>query len=187
MFWILLGLGAILLSAGIGMYLWSRRARARTGLPAGDVVYSDTGAWESVEKPLFSRRYGLVGKPDYLVRLLNDGASCLVPVEVKSRKRPAVTPAGHLLQLAAYCLLVEEVHHTRPPYGLLHYADATLQIAYTDALRQAVLDMAQEIRAARRAADLHRDHSDPARCRGCGYRHACDEALTQLSVVGQCR
>lgn len=179
MFWILLSLGVILLLAGIGMYVWSRQARARTGLPAGEVVYSDTGAWESVEQPLLSRRYGLVGKPDYLVRMQSDGVSCLVPVEVKSRKRPAVTPAGHLLQLATYCLLVEEVHRTRPPYGLLHYADATLQIAYTGELRQAVLDAAQEIRQARRAVDLHRDHSDPARCRGCGYRHACDEALGQ--------
>jgi CRISPR-associated exonuclease Cas4 len=102
-----------------------------------------------------------------------------VPVEVKSRTQPTVTPAGHILQLAAYCLLVEETQKMRPPYGLLHYADATLQIAYTDALRQAVLDAAQAIRQARTAADVHRDHDDPARCRNCGYRHACDEALRE--------
>ncbi|RIK34397.1 MAG: CRISPR-associated protein Cas4 [Chloroflexi bacterium] len=179
MFWILLGLGLILLLAGFAVRHWGHRAQAQTGLPVGEVVYSDTGAWQAVEKPLISRRYGLVGKPDYLVRVQAAGGALLVPVEVKSRTQPAVTPAGHLLQLAAYCLLVEETQKARPPYGLLHYADATLQIPYTDALRQAALDAAQAIRQARHAADVHRSHDDPARCRGCGYRHACDEALAE--------
>lgn len=177
MFWILLGLGVILLLAGIALRGWGVQQRAQTGLPVGKVVYSDTGAWETPEKPLLSRRYGLVGKPDYLVRVQAGSNTLLVPVEVKSRTQPAVTPAGHILQLAAYCLLVEETQKVRPPFGLLHYADATLQIPYTDALRQTVLDTAQAIRQARTAADVHRDHNDPARCRGCGYRHACDEAL----------
>ena len=49
--------------------LWwtSRSLRAHTGLPSGRVVYSDTGAEEVVEKPLRSQRYGLVGRPDYLL------------------------------------------------------------------------------------------------------------------------
>jgi CRISPR-associated exonuclease Cas4 len=141
------------------------------------VVYTDTGAWEEVPQPLLSRRYGLVGKPDYLVRLRDGQRSTLVPVEVKSRRRPAVTPDSHILQLATYCLLVEDVHKVRPAYGLLHYADATLQIPFTDALRRAVLESADAIRAARRAPDLHRDHNDPARCRGCGYAHDCGEVV----------
>src|SRR5690606_12937834 len=122
-------------------------------------------------------RYGLIGKPDYLVQVKDQGKPTLAPVEVKSRTRPAETPAGHILQLATYCLLVEEVHQVRPPYGLLHYADATLQIPYTEELRQAVLDTAAAIRAARSASDVHRDHADPARCRGCGYRYACGEEI----------
>ena len=69
----------------------------------------------------------------------------------------------------------------RPPYGLLRYADATLRIDYTDELRAAVLQAADGIRRARgdpgTTADLHRDHDDPARCRHCGYRHACGEVV----------
>lgn len=166
-----------LLLLGIALYWWGGMQRRRAGLPAGEVVYSDTGVWETVEKPLISRRYGLIGKPDYLVRVKGQGKPTLAPVEVKSRSRPADTPAGHILQLATYCLLVEEVYRVRPPYGLLHYADATLQIPYTEELRQAVLDAAAAIRAARLASDVHRDHDDPARCRGCGYRYACGEEI----------
>jgi CRISPR-associated exonuclease Cas4 len=177
MLWLLLLGGLALLLAGFALGWWGVQRRVQSGLPAGEVVYSDSGGWETVEKPLISRRYGLIGKPDYLVRVKLEGAPMLVPVEVKSRRRPAETPASHVLQLATYCLLVEEVHRLRPPYGLLHYADATLKIPYTDALRQAVLEAAAAIRAARTAGDVHRDHDDPARCRGCGYRHGCGEEV----------
>jgi CRISPR-associated exonuclease Cas4 len=127
MTWLLLLAIAILL---IGFVLWrfGLRARQATGLPIGEVVYTDTNAWEKVPEPLLSRRYGLVGKPDYLVEVRAGQRMSLVPVEVKSRRRPPVTPDAHILQLATYCLLVEDVHKVRPAYGLLHYADATLQI-----------------------------------------------------------
>ncbi len=163
----------------LALFFYARRLRVDAGLPAGEVVYSDTGAWETVEKPLLSRRYGLVGKPDYLVRVTQDGRQLTVPVEVKSRTRPRTTPESHILQLAAYCLLVEDIFKQRPPYGLLHYADATLQIPFDEELRRAVLDTAEEIRLARKAPDVHRQHEYPSRCRGCGYRHGCgQEALT---------
>jgi CRISPR-associated exonuclease Cas4 len=176
MIWLLL-IAIVLLI--LGALLWRRglAAQRATGLPTGEVVYTDTGAWEEVAEPLLSRRYGLVGKPDYLVRVAAGQQSTLVPVEVKSRRRPNVTPDSHILQLATYCLLIEDVHKMRPAYGLLHYADATLQIPYTDDLRRAVLEIAAEIRAARKAADVHRDHNDAARCRGCGYAHGCGEVV----------
>jgi len=163
----------LLLIAG-GVLLWRGRAGWQaTGLPAGEVVYSDTGQWEKQEKPLISRRFGLVGRPDYLVRLVENGQSIAVPVEVKSRRRPAEAYASHILQLATYCLLVEDVLKTRPPYGLIRYADATLRIPYTDDLRAQVLQAAEEIRACRAAPDQPRDHNDANRCRNCGYRRAC--------------
>lgn len=175
MLWIIATIAIGILLVGIGLFRHGLRTRQETGLPTGEVVYTDTGAWEQVAEALVSRRYGLVGKPDYLVLVRSGASTTLVPVEVKSRRRPTVTPDSHILQLATYCLLIEDVHKTRPAYGLLHYADATLQIPYTDDLRQTVLEIASEIRDARKAADLHRNHNDPARCRGCGYAHACGE------------
>jgi CRISPR-associated exonuclease Cas4 len=175
---LLLGATLILLVAGIALIIAARRMRAARGLPAGEVVYTDTRAWEEQPQPLVSRRYGLIGKPDYLVRTQEKRAQLTIPVEVKSGKRPQTPHEGHVLQLATYCLLVEDTLGSRPPYGLLHYADATLRIPYTDDLRQRVLETASAIRAARRAADLRRDHDDPRRCVHCGYRHACgDDAL----------
>jgi len=172
---------AVLLLLAIGLLLL-RRGRVQwqqTGLPAGEIVYSDTGQWEKQEQPLISRRYGLVGRPDYLVQISENGQTFSIPVEVKSRRRPAQPYASHILQLATYCLLVEDVRKVRPPYGLLRYADATLRIPYSDELRGQVLAAADGIRAGRNAETLGRDHQDPTRCRNCGYRRACgSEALT---------
>ena len=141
----------------------------------GEVIYSDTGAEEAVEAPLISRRYGLVGKPDYLVHTQVGGKRVTIPVEVKSRKRPASVYENHTMQLAVYCLLVEEKFGNTPPYGLLRYADATLQVEFSDRLRYQVLEAAESLRKARSAVDVHRQHEEGERCRGCGYRHACGE------------
>jgi CRISPR-associated exonuclease Cas4 len=173
--WLVLGIALLLLALG-GWLLWrARRLRASTGLPAGTVTYADTADWQPVQRPLLSRRYGLVGKPDYVVK---PATGAPIPVEVKSRRRPAQPPRHHILQLATYCLLIEETSGSAPPHGLLHYADATLEIPFTPELRRAVLQTAEAIRRGRGAADLGRDHDDPARCRYCGVRHACDQALT---------
>jgi CRISPR-associated exonuclease Cas4 len=176
MIWLLIA-ALFILIVGVALWRFGFRTQQATGIPSGEVVYTDTGAWEQVPEPLLSRRYGLVGKPDYLVRVRVGQQTTLVPVEVKSRRRPSVTPDSHILQLATYCLLVEDVHKVRPTYGLLHYADATLQIPYTDELRRTVLEIADAIRAARKAPDVHRDHNDAGRCRGCGYAHGCGEVV----------
>ncbi len=164
-----------------GVLLWhrGRALQEAAGLPRGQVVAADTGSWRPVSAPLVSRRHGLIGRPDYLVRVREGDRVYHIPVEVKSAPAPPEPYPGHILQLAAYCLLVEDVHRVRPPYGILHYRDRTLRIPFTDALRQQVLDTAAALRAARRAPEVHRSHQDPARCRACGYRRACgDQALT---------
>lgn len=176
-FWLFL-LVALLALTGTALLWWSRHMRAQSGLPAGEVVYSDTGAEQVVLEPLVSRRFGLVGKPDYLVEVRRGGQQLVVPLEVKSRNRPAAPNAGHILQLAAYCLIVEDHYGQRPPFGYLRYADATLTIPYSDVLRDEVLQAAEAIRAARRADNIRRSHTSPARCEHCGYLVACGvEAL----------
>ncbi len=172
---ILAAISIILFLCGFFFIWWSRRTRAAAGLPGGELVYSDTGAEETVEAPLISRRYGLVGRPDYLVHQQAGKHKLVIPVEVKSRRRPATPHPGHILQLAAYCMMVEEVHGVTPPYGLLRYANATLQIPFTEELRRQVIDAAEAVRRARRAPDIPRQHSEPERCRHCGYRSACGD------------
>src|SRR5260370_32268139 len=89
---------ALLLLGALGLWLWARRERVAAGLPSGQVVYVDTGAWQRNEQPLFSNTYQLTGKPDYLVR----ERSRVIPVEVKSRAAPDEPYLAHVMQLAAY-------------------------------------------------------------------------------------
>lgn len=176
--WLLFPLLIVLL--GVWLLRRGRRAYQATGLPTGEIVYSDTGAWQKVEKSLINRQYGLIGKPDYVVQTEEQGRTVTIPVEVKSAKRPPSPHTGHLLQLGAYCLLVEEVYQRTPPYGLLHYADATLRIPFTEELRHLVLSTADAIRRTQDANQVHRSHHEPHRCRVCGYQHRCGkQQLTQ--------
>ena len=171
---------ALLLTLLGGLLLWlGRGQRRRSGLPAGELLYRDVGTWQATERPLRSRRYGLVGRPDYLVQTRAGADIFVVPVEVKSRARPRRPYSSHVLQLATYCLLVEENFGSAPPYGILRYADDTLRIPYTDELRGRVLETADAIRRARGAPDVRRSHRQSSRCAACGYRAACgSEALT---------
>ena len=43
--------------------------------------------------------------------------------------------------------------------------------------RERLLEILDEVRAARQSNTVHRDHNQAGRCRACGYRAACDEAL----------
>ena len=103
----LLLIGVLLLLA-LWLYLSAARSQRRSGLPQGRLVYADTGRWSEVSRPYFSQRYRLTGKPDYLVET-GDG---LVPVEVKHGAAPVGGQPydSHVMQLAAYCLLVEDAH-----------------------------------------------------------------------------
>jgi CRISPR-associated exonuclease Cas4 len=164
----------LLLALALGLLLWGWRQRQQSGVPEGKIIYSDTGAWRRNDRPLFSNRYRLTGKPDYLVRQGGE----IIPVEVKSTQLRGRRPyASHVMQLAAYCLLVEDVLGVRPSHGILKYADVTLRIDYDEALRQALLATIQAMRRASGRRDIPRNHNDAIRCRYCGYRGACDQAL----------
>jgi CRISPR-associated exonuclease Cas4 len=151
------------------------RLREESGLPAGRLIYADGSQtdWHPPAKPLYSARYRLVGKPDYLVRT-GDG---IIPVEVKSAPTPDIPYLGHILQLAAYCLLVEETTDQTPPHGLLKYADALYEIDFTAELRAELLDTLADMRRDRLARNVARNHDQPNKCARCGFRPGCDEAL----------
>ncbi len=156
------------------LLLWvARRGRARSELPKGRVVYSDTGGWGRLDRPLFSRAFQLTGKPDYLVA---DGYR-VIPVEVKSGRAPDQPYASHVLQLAAYCLLVEECYGQQPPYGIVKYDDHAFEVDYTSELEEELLAMLEDMRADLAAGNAPRSHDDPRRCRACGHREHCDESL----------
>ena len=166
-------LGAGLFLAGLALFLTGRWTRSQTGVPAGQVIQSDTSTWRRPDRPLFSARYRLTGRPDYVV---DDGQN-RIPVEVKSSRAPAQPHASHVMQLAAYCLLVRETWSRRPPYGILQYADRTFAIDFTPQLEQELLDLLSAMRVEIDADEVHRHHNQPGRCARCGFRPICDESL----------
>ena len=147
--------------------------RRRSGLPEGEIVYADAGGDARV---LVSQRYGLRGKPDYL---LEEGPGRVIPVELKSGliPRSGRPHRSHVMQLAVYFLLVEEVLHKDVAYGLVRYKNGSLRIENTDRLREELLDVIEEMRAVLADDDAPRNHNQASRCRACSMAYACDERL----------
>ena len=162
---------ALLIIAVAAIWL-GLRLRRSTGLPWARVVASDTGG-RTLERPLFARRYGLTGRPDYVL----EHGRALIPVEVKPGRQAQRPYESDLMQLAAYCLLVEETSGVAPPYGLLRYARHTFRLPYTQAVRDELLTLLDEMRDALDDYDCERSHDDARRCAGCGFVEVCDEAL----------
>ena len=172
LFWLLL---TALVAGGLGVWLLlrARAVRQDTGLPQGEVTYADTGAWNRCERPLFSDHYRLTGKPDYLVQ----SSKGVIPVEVKSSASPRKPYAAHILQLAAYCLLVEEQEGRAPPHGIIKYRDRSFEVEFSQGLRAELLSTLDTMRRDLDAREVARDHKEARRCRGCGYRDRCDQRL----------
>lgn len=164
-------IGIALLALALFALIWALRMRAATGLPWAPVVYQDADSWEP-ERPLMARKLGLVGKPDYLMRVRGR----LIPVEVKPGRTAARPYESDLMQLAAYCVLVEETSGDPPPYGLLRYAEHTFRLRYDERVRAEVLGLLDEIRDGL-TNQCDRSHDDGYRCRGCGFYEQCDQAL----------
>lgn len=170
----LLLIAILVIVLGIFVLGWGRRLQAEAGLPGGRVIYDDTSRWRALNKPLYSPLYHLAGKPDYVVKRLRQ----TVPIEVKSAHAPADGPRrSHLLQLAAYCALVEEAYRQRPACGIIKYADRMFEIEFTPALESAFIDTINAMRGDLARGTAQRSHDEPARCARCGYRRACDERL----------
>jgi len=166
---------AALLCLGLALYLWRRgeARRRKAGLPPGRLIYADTGVWRRCERPLFSRRHLLTGRPDYLV---HEGGR-LIPVEVKSAPSPPHPYRSHVMQLAAYCLLVEDVYGRAPPYGILKYRDKSWVVDYTPSLRAELLHLLASMRKDLSASDVPPNHDSARRCLACGFRSRCRRRL----------
>ena len=169
----MLYLSLALLFFALLLFWLSHRQRSKTGLPGGRIIYTDTGQWGRVEKPLYDAEMHLTGKPDYLVE--RNGK--IIPVEVKSGNAPEAPYDSHIYQLASYCYLVHKTWGKRPPYGIIHYRNRDFAIDYTPALESALLEILAEMRRDARRKKVDCSHQSAARCRSCGYRKICDQRL----------
>jgi CRISPR-associated exonuclease Cas4 len=167
-------LSLLLIALAAGVLLLSRRWQKQSGLPDGSVIYSDDGAWFKNGDVLTDPGLRLAGKPDYLVEQA-DGT--IIPVEIKSGRAPRLPYPGHVMQLMAYCRLVDVTYGVRPAHGILQYNDRAFAVDFTATLEQDLLDTLEEMRRDQASADMERSHDDPRRCASCGYREQCEDSL----------
>lgn len=170
----LAGLGVtLLLLAGLALS-YALSLRQRTGLPQGEIIYSDAGTWFAQQEMLYDEGLKLCGKPDYLIQQ-EDGA--VIPVELKSSRAPQMPYESHIMQVAVYCALVERNYGQRPSHALIRYADRTFAVEYTAELEEDLLDVLADMREDLYGRDVPRSHDDWARCAACGVRGACSDRL----------
>jgi CRISPR-associated exonuclease Cas4 len=171
---IVLIIGAILL---IACSVWSRwsvhKGKKQYGIPEGSILYSDLNV---PAEPLFSRRVRLTGKPDYIIRKENQ----YVPIEVKTGNGPH-PHQSQVLQLAAYCQILEDTTGVFVPEGILVYNNVPYTIRFDPKLRFELETVMKTMRASLRKGVVQRNHHEPGRCRNCSMRQYCTNTLSDDS------
>lgn len=147
--------------------LIAERHRA-LGLPEGVLVYEDA---DGEGEPLLSSAYPLVGKPDYVVQV-PDGRP--VPIELKLGVQNASAPYNnHIIQVGAYCLILEDYFEQPPTHGILRYADREFTIDYTPALRRKVIKLLAEMERCSEQQPPPLARQRAAKCRVCAFQPVC--------------
>lgn len=169
----------IALLIGLGMlFLWlSSLLESSTGLSSSaEVLASDTS--QNRVKTLKDPKTGLMGKPDYLLQERVFFQKKIVPVELKpTRQSRALYPSDEM-QLVAYMILCRAAYGSKfAGYGYVRYAEATFRVDLTRKLEQRCIQLIEEVRAARCAEDVPRNHDSSARCGRCPYRFECPDSL----------
>jgi CRISPR-associated exonuclease Cas4 len=141
-------------------------------LGKASIEYTDL--MDDKTKILQSDRYKIRGRPDYILKNNSD----IIPVEVKTGRVPRGPHFSHILQLAAYFVLVEENFGQRPPYGLIRYGkEKEVKIDYDKKLEDLILNKITEMRQCVKSGTAHRNHRRKNKCIYCSRRQSCPERL----------
>jgi len=151
------------------MFFSVRGEKESFGIPDGRIIYSDLSVPAA---PIFSKRSRLIGKPDYIVRKENH----YIPVEVKSGGK--LHPhQSQVLQLAAYCQILEDTSEVFVPEGILVYNNIPYTIPYDPKLRFELEALMKTMRTSLRNGVAQRNHQDSGRCRRCSMKRYCTDAV----------
>lgn len=121
-----------------------------------------------------SRKLKLHGTLDMLIRTNNE----FIPVEFKNTKAPNKPQKGHIYQIVAYSLLVEENFHTIIKRVAIYYSkeDKILIIPLTEEMRNHVLWTLKQILKIIYTEKLPETLPPESKCRSCGYFWICKRA-----------
>jgi CRISPR-associated exonuclease Cas4 len=176
------GIGLLLFSVACFLLLFNERRIQRErlieerhqalGLPPGELVYENT---DGLGEPLTSDIHPLIGKPSYVVKLPN---KLLLPIDLKPVEQNSMTPdPHHVLQLATYCLILEEYAEQPPTHGIVRYTDREFIVEYTPALRKKVIRLAKEMDLCTAQQPPALKKQKAAKCRACIYQPICPVGL----------
>ena len=170
--------GILLMIVAVILFVYAARIRFSVreeeeslGIPDGRIMYSDLNVPAA---PLFSKRSRLIGKPDYIVR---KGNHC-IPVEVKSG-RGLHPHESQVLQLAAYCQILEETSEVFVPEGILVYNNVLYTIPFDPKLRFELEAAMKTMRTSLRNGVVQRNHQDLARCCYCSMKRYCNDSVRE--------
>jgi CRISPR-associated protein Cas4 len=137
----------------------------------GKIIYSDLN---KPDKPFFSKRYKIIGKPDYIIK--KEGH--YIPVEVKTGNH-LKAKKSHILQLMAYCHLLEENYNCYIPYGILVYNNTSkvFEISYDPKMRFELASVIKKMKKNLKSNIIKRNHSEKQKCIKCSMKNHCDQKL----------
>ncbi len=105
-----------------------KKKHASFNMTGWELIYSDKPEEEKEESVdygvvLYSAKYDIQGKPDYIFRKRR--GTKIMPVEIKSGMigDEPMPHYGDYLQLCAYFLIIEDVYGRKPKYGKIIYKD----------------------------------------------------------------
>jgi len=137
----------------------------------GNIIYSDLNI---PAKTLFSKRYRISGKPDYIIK--KDGYH--IPIELKTGQHHE-PKKNHVFQLAAYCQILEENYGCFVPFGILVYKDTCKQykIPFDPKTRFELETAIKKMRHILKTKKNARNHNDLYKCKSCSMRRYCDKKI----------
>jgi len=119
---------------------------------------------------LFSEKYELAGKPDFVLE--KDGK--FFPLILKKSKKPKQPYFPHIMQLISYCLLLEE-NGKKVENGFIQYSDEEpFFILFDSKMKEYLLSVLNEMREAFEKGNFERT-LNKNKCEKCVHREECNK------------
>lgn len=140
--------------------------------------------WENLtpkyisELPLFSESLGLKGRAD---RIMLDKEK-IVPYELKTRTTETIYPSDEI-QITSYAMLLEEKYNKPIPFGILEAGNQIHEIQITEANKQKVRDLINEINNLIQSSNSENKiepkfPSNFSKCQKCSWEEECSKIGT---------
>ena len=146
-----------------------RIMREKRRLGKGTITYIDdlNNAPLLVDEELCIR-----GRPDYII--FRDGEH--IPVEEKTGRTPQGPYFSHIMQMAAYIILVQQ-NMGKSTKGLIKYEYVDHEIVLDGKTKKTFIEIRNRLDDAIRSGIVHRNHNRAGKCKGCSRREDCPENL----------